>query len=384
MSDLPLGTDEKMKILSFDWATKKSLTVFDPGSGKTKQISNSIAAFEKFLAALKDPAIILFEFGGGDTFKIMAYRSGHKVLQIPGKKIKDYRDSKGMDKSDQVDAQIIYDFFMENEGKAAIRFLRNSKPVMRLPSSNKKGRGSAGKAMRNSSQPLPSPFSLFQESNAKIAEIKILFRTHEDLKKSMVQEKNKLFAFDLQFKIARISDDRIEKIRTQKKTSIAAKEKELETLKKILEKKIEGFEIWTMHYKQTRGIGPVIMAGLIGELGGRQFEDDSNLKNYAGMVSKSDHHSYNRHVKVILFQFAESAIKHRIPGWRDLYDNMKIYYSKKHQNWKPGKINNYAKKFIETKFLIEFWHKWRGESIKSQLRNSKRHIFSSLSPKKEY
>jgi len=356
--------NEKMKILSFDWATKRSLTVYDPGSGKTKQISNSIVAFEKFLAALKDPAIMLFEFGGGDTFKILAFRAGHYVLQIPGKKIKDYRGSKGIEKSDQVDAKVIYDFFMENEGEAATRFLRNSKPVMRLPSSKTKERGSASSSVRNFRPSLPSPFYLFQESNAQIAEIKILFRTHEDIKKSMVREKNKLFAFDLQFRIARISDDRIEKIRTQKKTSIAAKEKELETLKKILEKKLETFEIWT-HFKQIKGIGSTIMAGLIGELGGRQFEDDSSLKHYAGMVAKADHCDYNRYVKMILYQFAEQTIKKRIPGWRKLYDNMKIYYSKKHQDWKPGKIDNYAKKFIETKFLIEFWHKWEGESVRN-------------------
>lgn len=374
--------NEKMQILSFDWATKRSLTVYDPGSGKTKQISNYIAAFEKFLAALKDPAIMLFEFGGGDTFKILAFRAGHYVLQIPGKKIKDYRDSEGIEKNDQIDAKIIYDFFIENEGKAAAIILRNFKDDMRLPSSNKKGRA-VGTGLRNSKWGLRSPFYLFQESNAQIAEIKILFRTHEDLKKSMVREKNKLFAFDLQFRIARISDDRIEKIRLQKKASIVAKEKELKTLKNILEKKLEGFEIWTDHYKQIRGIGLTIMAGLIGELGGRQFEDDSNLKHYAGMVAKADHCDYNRYVKMILYQFAEQTIKRRIPEWRDLYDNMKIYYSKKHQDWKPGKIDNYAKKFIETKFLIEFWKKWRGESIKSQLRNSKRHIFSSLSPKKE-
>lgn len=369
-----------MKILSFDWATKKALTVYNPGSGKVKMIQNSIQAFEKFLDTLKGPFILLFEFGGGDTFKIMAFRSGHAVLQVPGKKIKDYRDLKGIEKSDQVDARLIYNFYVKNKGEIASRKLRNSVPSMRLPSSKNKGRvashtlrnsnrlvrsplsenkgESAISILRNSAYQVPFPFYLFQESNAKIAEIKILFRTHEDIKKSMVREKNKLFAFNLQFKIARISDDRIDKIKIQKKTSIEAKEKELKALKEILEKKLETFEIWN-HYKKLKGIGPIIMAGLIGELAGRQFEDDSSLKHYSGMVAKSDHHDFNRYVKMILFQFAEQVIKQRIPGWRSLYDSMKIYYAKKHEDWKPGKVNNYAKKFIETKFLIEFWKKWR-------------------------
>lgn len=56
-----------MKILSFDWATKKALTFYDSRTGKVKQIQNTIGAFEKFLATLKEPAIMLFELGGGET-----------------------------------------------------------------------------------------------------------------------------------------------------------------------------------------------------------------------------------------------------------------------------------------------------------------------------
>lgn len=287
----------------------------------------------------------------------MAFRSGHSVLQVPGKKIKDYRDLKGIEKSDPSDAKLIYDFYIENKGEIAISILRNSAVQVRLPSKKNK-RESAMAIVRNSNLELPSPFYLFKESNAKIAEIKILFRSHEDIKKSVVREKNKLFAFDLQFRIARISDDRIDKIRVQKKASIAAKEKELKTLKEILKKKLEAFEIWT-HYKKLKGIGPIIMAGLIGELAGREFENNGNLKHYAGMISKADHKNYNRYVKAVLFQFAESIIIHRTPKWKNLYDSMKIYYAKKHSDWRSAKVDAYAKKFIETKFLIDFWHTWR-------------------------
>lgn len=82
------------------------------------------------------------------------------------------------------------------------------------------------------------------------------------------------------------------------------------------------------------------------------------MKHYAGMVSKNEFHDYNRYVKVILYQFAEQVIRQRTPKWRELYDNMKIFYENKHPDWSKGKVNNYAKKFIETKFLLEFWKKW--------------------------
>ena len=323
-----------MRIFSFDWATKKALTVFDSQAKKVKSIPNQIEEFEKFLEKIKESTIMLFEFGGGDTFKIMAFRTGHTILQVPGKKIKDYRDSKGIEKSDEADAKLIYDFYIDNGGSAE------------------------GKVSKKITLYLPSSFSIFTEQDAGIAEIKILYREHENIKTSMVREKNKLFAFNLQFKIARVANDRIAKIKEQKETSIKAKEIELSTLKKIIEKKVEKFQVW-QHYKDVKGIGTTIIAGLIGELGGRQFENGGSLKHYAGMIPRNDHHAYNRYVKVTLFQFAECIIKHRTPIWRELYDNMKIYYAEKHEDWRPGKVDAYAKKFIETKFLLEFFGRLR-------------------------
>ncbi len=368
-----------MRTYSFDWATKKALTVYDSKTGKVKQIPNSITEFGKFLKKLKEPATILIEFGGADTFKIMAYRAGHTILQVPGKKIKDYRDSKGLMKDD--DAKIIYDFFMENGGEVATKDLRNFTRSMRFPSANKGGgasssvsknirihvpssskikeRGSANDLVRNSRTGLPSPFYLFQESDADIAEIKILFRAHEDLKREMVREKLKRIAFGMKFKIAQVADDRVKKILFQKDASIVAKEKELEQLKKVLEKKVMQFDVWIKYLKAIKAVDPVIAAGLIGELGGKYFDTDESLKHYCGMVAKKEFHDYNRFVKGVLYQFAEQVIRQTTPNWRELYDNMKVFYANKHADWSKGKVNNHAKKFIETKFLLEFWGTWK-------------------------
>lgn len=371
-----------MQVYSFDWATKKALTVFDSKTGKVKQIPNSMAEFGKFLGKIKEPATMLFEFGGGDTFKIMAFRAGHTILQVPGKKIKDYRDEKGLIKDDVIDAKVIYDFYMENRGGGARLRVRNSNHTLSSPSSNKNGggatvpvsksiskivsssskikeRGSANDLVRNSRTGLPSPFYLFQESDADIAEIKILFRAHEDLKKEMVREKLKRIAFGMKFKIAQVADDRVKKILFQKDASIVAKEKELEQLKKVLEKKVMQFDVWIKYLKAIKAVGPVIAAGLIGELGGKYFDTDESLKHYCGMVAKKEFHDYNRFVKGVLYQFAEQVIRQTTPNWRELYDNMKVFYANKHADWSKGKVNNYAKKFIETKFLLEFWGTWK-------------------------
>ncbi len=352
-----------MKVISFDWATKKALTYYDSKTDKVKSIPNQIEEFEKFLEKIKESATMLFEFGGGDTFKIMAFRAGHTVLQIPGKKIKDYRDSKGMEKSDEVDAKLIYDYFIENGGSASISLSKKIVKVM-PPTDDKKGSSANLSLSNRTKSQVPTPFSMFTESDASIAEIKILYREHENIKVSMVREKNKLFAFNLQFKIARVADDRIAKIKEQKEMSIKAKENELSSLKKILEKKVEKFPVW-QYYKDIKGIGATTIAGLIGELGGRQFENGGSLKHYAGMIPRNDHYDYNRYVKNTLFHFAKCIIFARTPKWRELYDNMKIYYAEKHEDWRPGKIDAYAKKFIETKFLLEFFGRLR-DSAKSE------------------
>jgi len=262
----------------------------------------------------------------------------------------------GIEKNDANDARAIYDLYMKNGGsvKCPVQDVATHLPS---PSENN-GSGAINRLSAMISVYVPAPFSLFTEQDADIAEVKVLFRRHEDKKQDMVRMKNKLFAFEKRYKIARISGDRIKKITESEKQEIVFKERGLEQLKKALEEKIKTFKIWTVHLKGLKAVGPVISLGLIGELGGRQFDNDSSLKHYAGMVRKSEFHDYNRYVKMILFQFAEQVIRQRTPEWRELYDGMKMFYAEKHSDWSKGKVNNYAKKFIETKFLVWFWKKW--------------------------
>jgi len=345
-----------MRILSVDWATKKALKIYDSQTSKVRTIQNSIDAFKKFLVGLKEEKVrMLFEFGGGDTFKIMAFRAGHEVLQVPGKKINDFRESLGKEKSDEVDAKLIYDYYIQAGAKRSV----TKSSIISLPRPDANNGGSATLNVTNSSiRLLPSSFSLFTEADAVISEVKILFREHEDLKKDMVREKLRVIAFKLKFEIAQVADDRIKKITFDKEAAIISKERELEQIKKVLDKKVRQFDVWKNYLEKIKGVGPVIAAGLISELGGRSFESDENLKHYAGMIPRNQSTNYNRYVKMILFQFAEAIIKKRTAKWRDMYDSMKEFYRSKHEDWRSGKVNAYAMKFIETKFLLEFWREW--------------------------
>lgn len=337
-----------MKIYAIDWATKKDLTVYD--GKKVKSISNTIEEFDKFIDKLggsatnivtkssiskQPPSILLFEEGGADMQKLKAYRAGHKVLTIPGKKIRDYRVSLGEEKSDEKDAELIYKYFMKESGGSA-KSLMSKNAKISLP---------------------PSPFRLFQELDADIAEVKILFREHEDSKQNMVREKNKLFAFSNKYKLANVASNQGEKIILSKKASIKEKEKQLGIIKLILKDKVKKFPIWKKYLKDIKGIGPVIASGLIGEIGNKTFDSKESIKHYSGIMPRAEGYSFNRKLKAILFQFIEGVIKFKTPKWREMYDSIKAYYTDKHEDWSKGKCNDFAKKFVESKFIVEYWKK---------------------------
>jgi hypothetical protein len=151
-----------IKIFAFDWATKKSLTIYD--GKKIAIISNSIDAMQEFLADLgKEKAIMLFEFGGGEMFKVMAYRAGHAVMQVPGKRVKEYRDAQGKEKSDETDAKLLYDLFIEeNGGERATAEVGNLTIALPSRPEKKEESGSAAAELGNPTLQMPS---LFRFSN---------------------------------------------------------------------------------------------------------------------------------------------------------------------------------------------------------------------------
>jgi len=131
-----------------------------------------------------------------------------------------------------------------------------------------------------------------------------------------------------------------------------------------LNKLLEEHLLWNNYLKDIKGIGPVTAAGIIGSI--RRFSRFLNkysLRYFAGMITKKDNHRYNRQLKQALYNFVEEIIKKRTQPWRKLYDNMKVYYQEKHSDWRPGKIDAYAKKYVQTEFLDKLWK--RGIEIES-------------------
>lgn len=304
-------------MYSIDWAIKKELKVYEIQKDKLKSIPATLEAFAKFLQN-KKPTQFYFEEGGGDTYKLQARRAGHEIFTIPGKRIKDYRNALGLNKSDAADAVIL--------GKFA--------------------------------QHHPEKFYQFQELDEITARIAILFKERLDTEKTLVRTKNRLFALKLRLELINLDGHKI-KVIQRKEQVIKALEQEFSDQTKLLLREVKKHPL-NDYFENIKGVGPATAAGLIATIKrASRFDDRYSLRHYAGMVKKKGDQNFKHPLKRALYFFCTSIIKNRTPFWRELYDNTKIYYKDKHPDWRKGRIDNYAMKFVETKFLDSVYKKMR-------------------------
>lgn len=301
------------------WAIKKELNVFNLENEKSKTMTPSVGEFSKFLDKIEKENSFYFEEGGGDSFKLLARRRGHQVFTLPGIRTKECREGLRLPKTDKNDASAIKILIKEN----------------------------------------PEDFYEFKELDEITARIRIIFKERTDTEKVMVATKLRLFA--LKHRLELINLDGYEgEIMEKKEEIIRALEEDFELQTKLLEAEVQRHPVWSDYLKGIKGVGPAVAGGLIaGIKRASRFTDKYALRHYAGMVAKKGNQSFNHQLKRALFHFAEQAIRQNTPVWRKLYDDMKIYYSDKHPDWSKGKVNNYSKKFIETRFLNELFEEMK-------------------------
>lgn len=304
-------------MFSVDWAVKKELKIYAIQKDKLKTIPSTISEFAKFLSTIKKPTSFYFEEGGGDSYKLLARRKGHQVYTIAGKKTKEYRENIGLQKSDEADAVIIGQMAKTN----------------------------------------PSEFYQFRELDDTTARIAILFKERADTEENLVRQKNKLFALKCRLELISL-DGYKDKVIERKENIIDALQKEFELQTKLLGKEVEKHSVWTDYLKDIKGVGAAVGAGLIARIKrASRFTDRYSLRHFAGMITKKGNPQFDHKLKRTLYHFTEEIIKQRTPVWRELYDNMKKFYKEKHPDWSKGKVNNFAKKFVQTKFLDSVYEK---------------------------
>ncbi len=304
-------------MYAIDWAIKKELKVYDIQKDKLKSILPTLEAFAKFLQG-KTKTQFYFEEGGGSSYKLQARRAGHEVLTIPGKQIKDYRDELGLPKSDKVDAVVL--------GKFAKLH--------------------------------PEKFYQFQELDEITARIAVVFMERRNTEETLVREKNRFFAFKKRLELISL-DGYKDKLIERSEKVIKEREKLFGVQTRVLERMVKAHPM-NDYFESIKGVGPATAAGLIATIKrASRFDDRYSLRHYAGMVKKKGNQKFNHDLKRALYFFCTAIIKHRTPFWRELYDNMKVYYKGKHPNWRKGRVNNYAMKFVETKFLDSVYKKMK-------------------------
>ncbi len=315
-----MKTRENSKMYALDWAVKKELTIYNINKDKLSSVDSSIPEFEKFLNKIKEPSSFYLEEGGGDSFKLLAIREGHQVFTIPGIKVKEERDSLNIPKSDGGDAKTI------------------------------------GLLAKTSSE----IFYKFQESDKLVLRICIFFKLRKDAEETLVRQKNRFFAYNKTSELLNLNGF-YEKIKKEKEETIRSLQKEFDLYSKLLKKEVLKYPLWDSFFKDIKGVGEAVAGGIIARVKrASRFKNRGNLRHYAGMIEKKGNQKFDHALKRALYFFSDGIIKHRDPKWRELYDNMKVFYREKHpepivvkgkKHYNDGHIDNLARKFVQTKFL---------------------------------
>lgn len=304
-------------MYSIDWAVKKKFQIYNISTKKLMSIPPVREAFDKFFDSLSSQHSFYIEEGGGDTFKLLALKYGHKVFTISGKKVKNLREKLEIQKNDENDVKVTA-ILAEEQSQEFYEYVEDDKLVLKIC---------------------------------------LLSRECTKLVKDSTRKKNQLCAFKNKLELL-TSEKVVNRMVERRRNTIKALEKEVNAVGRQLLKQIEKHPLWISYLKDVKGIGPIAAAGIIGSVRRfSRFPNKYSLRHFAGMVTKKQNPNYNRYLKQALYNFVEGIIKNRTQPWRQLYDDMKVYYNENHPDWIPGKIDAYAKKFVQTKFLDTLWRK---------------------------
>lgn len=297
-----------------DWATKKEIKVCNVETGKVKSLPNQLDAWVKWFETVK-PSGFYLEEGGGDSFKLLARKLGHKVFTIPGVEVKKERDRLALDKSDTTDALVLAT--MVKDGFS---------------------------------------FRPFTESDETTAKIYLIYKGLEKTEANLVQEKNRLFALTNMLEL--LSLDGFEKKLIDRQTELVKSlEAKFKTEFNLLKKVVHTTTDWTDFFEPIKGVGERTAGGMMGSIKNiDRFPHRFNLRSYGGMKQRKGNPNFCRPLKRALYFFAKGVIRQKNPEWYSLYLDMKNYYQDKHKDWSKGKVDSWATKFIETKFLDNYYN----------------------------
>lgn len=177
----------------------------------------------------------------------------------------------------------------------------------------------------------------------------------------------------------RIQEHRIafgEQIRALKKQKVSVNPldsyyKDLQGLEKrmttYMKDSIQDEAIWTGFLKKTRGIGPILAAGLINLIDITKARHVSSLWKFAGLDvvngaapkrKKGVISTWNPLMRNLCWKIGTSLVRTGSP-YREFYDERKKHEQIHHSDLKKFHIDRRARRYMVKRFIADLWLHWR-------------------------
>ena len=270
-------------MISIDWSHTKELVIYD---GK-----NIIRTDRRGLIKHLNGNSVVIEQGAPISLSWVIFRKC-PLYFVNIKKVAEYRKSRNLEKSDEIDAVVIWELAQDNDNLVT---------------------ASLG------------------EKKIKLAMLYHLYLTYQRARVSLSNRigeakryyssalGEELFGMELAF----------DQLKPKEESFL----KEIEKLAPKMPKEID----------EIKGIGRRLWAGIACIANPKDFSSVNAYLKYCGLIDhKNINYNYNRDARAVYWLIADQIIKQRTPKYKEFYDKVKVTLTNNHPDWKPYRANNAA------------------------------------------
>ncbi len=139
------------------------------------------------------------------------------------------------------------------------------------------------------------------------------------------------------------------------------------SIAKYLSDSVKKEKIWQNYLSKTKGIGPILSAGLINLIDIKKARHISSLWKFAGFdvvdgkapkLKKGQKTTWNPLMRNLCWKIGKAFLMSKSP-YKKLYDDRKKWETKKYKKLTKMHIHNRAQRFMIKRFLADLWLFWR-------------------------
>lgn len=321
-------------IIAVDWSHTKGLATYD---GRKSRIEDRRAFLKRIKVGESTLGVqsmepfqptIVIEQGAPLSLIHDMLRAGAEVQYISNRATQDYRVEHGIDKTDEVDAKLIWEL-SQNGAKPTKVTLTDSQLQM---------------------YSLYNKYKRYQKARVAVTLMKKAYERHFGDGESIISLSSASSTQPSPYDI-----------------SIQALQEAEKDCMKQLEKIAGGestFEAESSAKPQPpaiKGLGFRIWIGLTITANPANFKCLSAYLRFCGLSQQViESHKYNRHMRMLYHMLAESVMKHKDPEFRPIYDKCKVDIAEKHPDYTKLHIHNAALNRTATFLAKRIFHHVRG------------------------